>query len=156
MYFAVSQTLPAVGAGIVLICVIVLVVCFRYRYFAVSEPYRKKETANFQVPCVTQVTYKNCNWSSSVVKRHTSTVAPLLLTILHYRFLFKIYNINKSVNIHILKHLQDSRYLNCAFFYLITPKSHCESKNAAKKCCCFFKFIFSSLLTYAEKHNARL
>lgn len=46
MYFAVSQTIPVVGAGIVLVGVIVLVVCFRYRYFAVSKPYRKKETAN--------------------------------------------------------------------------------------------------------------
>lgn len=138
MYFAVSQTIPAVGAGIVLICVIVLVVCFRYRYFAVSEPYRKKETAKFQVPCVTQVTYKNCNWSSSVVKRHTSTVAPLLLTILHYRFLFKIYNINKSVNIHILKHLQDSRYLNCAFFYLITPEVSLREQKCSKKVLFFF------------------
>lgn len=156
MYFAVSQTIPAVGAGIVLICVIVLVVCFRYRYFAVSEPCRKKETANFQVPCVTQVTYKNCNWSSSVVKRHTSTVAPLLLTILHYHFLFKKnYNINKSVNIYILKHLQDSRYLNCAFFYLITPEVSLREQKCSKKVF-FFKFIFSSLLTYVEKHNAWL
>lgn len=133
MYFAVSQTIPVVGAGTVLICVIVLVVCFRYRYFAVSEPYRKKETANFQVPCVTQVTYKNCNWSSSVVKRHTSTVAPLLLTILHYHLLFKNYNINKTVNIYILKHLLDSRYLNCAFFYLITPEVSLREQKSSKK-----------------------
>lgn len=123
--------------------------------FAVSESYREKETANIQVPCVTQVTYENCNWSSSVVKCHTSTVAPVLLTILHYHFLLKNYNINKSVNIYILKHLQDSRYLNCAFFYLITPEVSLREQKCSKKVFSL-KLIFSSLHTYVEKHNARL
>uniref|UniRef100_K1RCU2 Uncharacterized protein n=1 Tax=Magallana gigas TaxID=29159 RepID=K1RCU2_MAGGI len=49
IYYVVSQTIPAIGTGLVLICVIVLVVCFRYRRKS------KKPSNDRPVVCVNEI-----------------------------------------------------------------------------------------------------